>query len=128
LAGGIFLHFKYTGFRKEKTIDYTAYSGQYIVKGDQLIPVKDSLKKEMEKIKGGLIDESEFFAENHQLNDSTGAITASQLWPAKEIEKNAFKLIYLYLATVILFALAAVCCLQCLFCISRKETTEKPTT
>ena len=82
----------------------------------------DNLLQEMQQKKNdGPVSETEFFGENMQPGDSTGVLTAAQLWPQNQILQNAKQLIILYLVTVVLFSLTAICAVQTVFCISKKE-------
>lgn len=121
LAGSIFLWFKDISYKKQVTIDYTSFNGKYIVKGKDLLPSADSLLKEMEKVKQQPVNETDFFAENIFPEDSTGVLTAAALWPPTQIVNNAKSLIYLYLATIILFSITAVCAVQTVYCISKND-------
>ena len=116
LVAGLFCLYKYTDLKKAKTVDYTSYSNGYIVKGDHLFPDKDTLLHAMEKAKPGRVEDAEFFAENHQVNDSSGVLTAADLWPKAEIERNAKSIILVYLASVLFIALCLISAGQILYC------------
>ena len=118
LLTALFIYFKSVSNKKETTVDYTSYSGGYVVKGNNLLPENKVMWIEIEKAKGSKLTETEFFAENHDPNDSTGRLTASILWPDKEIESNAKKIIYYYLFTLLLFALSIICAVQTVYCIT----------
>lgn len=124
LASSVFVWFKNTGYKKQVTINYTSYNGRYIVKGNTLFPAADSLLKQMEKVKQQPVNETDFFAENIDPKDSTGVLTAAALWPPAQINHNAKSLIYLYLLTVVLFSITAVCAVQTVYCISKNDTAQ----
>ena len=126
LLAGMWLNNQYTLFKVQKTVDYTATTGQYVLKGDHLFPDMEAAWKNAAKSERRSISETEFFDQKHGPFDGTGATTALMLWPKDEIIKNAVNMTLLYLTTVVLFSLAVICCIQGLFCISVKTVSTKP--
>lgn len=116
LTAAVFIQFEYYHALDDKTV-WEEDSGQRHVIGNTYIPAAKA--------------EIDSFIVSHPHVHITPAIliagmeSADRIWPAREIRDNYKMIVYLFMATIILYALFIISLMQSLYCVSRAKLAPK---